>query len=132
MKLKLSWMKLSVGCQDRAELPLLTACQGKEEELVQVSATHVPKEEIHVIDWVKAQNEDPVIRKTIKWMGSKKERSLKYNLGDDVSTSEGLGFISRQKFLVLINGKLFLNCKLKGEAKMTTVHHSESLQVKGY
>ena len=32
-----------------------------------------------------------------------------------------MGFISRQKFLVLINGKLYLNCKLKGEAEMTTV-----------
>ena len=74
-----------------------------------------------MIDWVKAQNEDPIIWKTIEWMRSKKERSLKYYLGDYVSTPEGMGFISRQKFLVLINGKLYLNCKLKGEAKMTTV-----------
>ena len=29
----------------------------------------------------------------------------------------GLGFTSRQKFLVLINGKLYLNCKLKGEGQ---------------
>ena len=86
-----------------------------------VSTAHVPKEEMHVIDWVEAQKEDPVICKTIEWMHLKKERSLKYNLGDDVSTPEGLGFISRQKFLVLINGKLYLNCKLKGEAEMTTV-----------
>ena len=89
--------------------------------MVWVSTTHVPKEEMHVIDWAKAQNEDPIIQKTIKWMQSKKERSLKYYLGDNVSTPEGMGFISRQKFLVLINGKLYLNCKLKGEAEMTTV-----------
>ena len=38
-----------------------------------------------------------------------------------MATPEGLGFISRQKFLVLINGKLYQNCKLKGEAKMSTV-----------
>ena len=74
-----------------------------------------------MIDWVEAQNEDFIIHKTIKWMHSKKEKSLKYYLGDGVSTPEGLGFISRQKFLVLINGKLYLNCKLKGEAEMTTV-----------
>ena len=86
-----------------------------------VSTAHVPKEEMHVIDWVEAQNKDPVIHKTIKWMHSEKERSLKYSLGDYTSTPEGLGFISRQKFLVLINGKLYLNCKLKGEAKTTTV-----------
>ena len=59
-----------------------------------------------MIDWVEAQNEDPVIQKTIKWIHSGKEKSLKYYLGDYVSTPEGLGFISRQKFLVLVNGKL--------------------------
>ena len=37
------------------------------------------------------------------------------------STSEGLGFISRQKSLVLVNGKLYLKCKLKGEAETTIV-----------
>ena len=57
-----------VGCQDRAELPLLTACQGEEEEMVRISTTHVPKEKMHVIDWAEAQNEDPIIQKTIEWM----------------------------------------------------------------
>ena len=28
---------------------------------MRVSAAHVPKEEMHVIDWLKAQKEDPVI-----------------------------------------------------------------------
>ena len=50
-----------------------------------------------------------------------KEKSLKYHLGDLASTSEGLGFISRQKSLVLVNGKLYLKCKLKGEAETTIV-----------
>ena len=111
----------SMGCQDRAKLPLLTAHQGEEEDMVWVSATHVSKEEMHVIDWAEAQNEDPIIWKTIEWIRSKKNKSLKYYLGDHASTPEGMGFISRQKFLVLINGKLYLNCKLKGEAEMTTV-----------
>ena len=62
-----------------------------------------------------------VICKTIKWMHSKKEKSLKYHLSSDSSTSKGLGFISRQKSLVLVNGKLYLNCKLKGEAETTMV-----------
>ena len=50
-----------------------------------------------------------------------KEKSLKHHLGDLASTSEGLGFISRQKSLVLVNGKLYLKYKLKGEAKTTIV-----------
>ena len=35
---------------------------GKEEERVWVSAAHVPKEEMHVINWLEAQNEDPIIQ----------------------------------------------------------------------
>ena len=132
-EVKATLNKTSVGCQDRAELPLLTAHRGEEEELVWVSTACVLKEEMHVIDWVEAQNEDPAIHKTIEWMHLKKERSLKHYLGDDASTPEGLGFISRQKFLVLINGKLYLNCKLKGEAKTTTVFViPKATQAKGY
>ena len=35
--------------------------QGEEEEWVWVSAARVLKEEMHVIDWLEAQNEDPII-----------------------------------------------------------------------
>ena len=84
---------------------------------MQVSTAHVPKEEMHVIDWLEAQNEDPVIWGAIEWMQLGKEKSLKYHLG----SPEGLGFISRQKSLVLVNGKLYLKCKLKGEAETTIV-----------
>ena len=44
-----------------------------------------------------------------------------------------MGFISRQKSLILINGKLYLNCKLKGDAEMTTVFFIlKAPQVKSY
>ena len=76
---------------------------------------------MHMIDWVEVQNEDPIIQKAIKWIQLGRERSLKYHLGDLASTPEGLGFISRQKSLVLVNGKLYLSCKLKGEAETTVV-----------
>ena len=76
---------------------------------------------MHVIDWLEAQNKDPIIQKSIEWMQSGKERSLKHHLGDLASTPEGLGFISRQKSLILVNSKLYLKCKLKGEAKTTIV-----------
>ena len=86
-----------------------------------VSAARVPKEEMHVIDWLEAQNKDPVIRGAIEWMQLGKEKSLKHHLGSLASTPEGLGFISRQKSLILVNGKLYLKCKLKGEAETTVV-----------
>ena len=74
-----------------------------------------------MIDWIEAQNKDSIIQKAIEWVQLGKERSLKYHLGDLASTSEGLGFISRQKSLVLVNGKLYLSCKLKGEAETTVI-----------
>ena len=79
------------------------------------------KEAMHIIDWLEVQNKDPIIQKAIEWMQSGKEKSLKHHLGDLAFTSEGLGFISRQKSFILVNGKLYLKCKLKGEAKMTIV-----------
>ena len=118
-------MKMTVGCSNWAELRVLMGRWGEEEERVRVSTAHVPKEEMHVINWLKAQNEDPVIRGAIEWMQSRKEKSLKHHLGSLVSTPEGLGFISRQKSLILVNGKLYLKCKLKGEAKNHChLHHS--------
>ena len=79
------------------------------------------KEEMYVIDWIEAQNKDPVIWKAIEWVQLGKERSLKYHLRDLASTLEGLGFISTQKSLVLVNGKLYLKWKLKGEVETTVV-----------
>ena len=111
----------TIGCSNWAELTVLRSQQGEEEEWVQVSTAQAPKEEMHVIDWFEAQNKDPVIQKAIEWVQSGKEKSLKYHLGDLASTSEGLGFISRQKSLVLVNGKLYLKCKLKGEAKTNVI-----------
>ena len=46
---------------------------------------------------------------------------LSITLGSLASTPEGLGFISRQKSLILVNGKLYLKCKLKGEAETTVI-----------
>ena len=43
---------------------------------------------MHVIDWIEAQNEDPIIQKAIEWIQLGKERSLKYHLRDMASTSE--------------------------------------------
>ena len=51
-KVKAILDEASVGCQDRAKLPLFAAHLGEEEELVWVSAAHVPKEEMHVIDFI--------------------------------------------------------------------------------
>ena len=48
--------EMTVGCSNRAELRVLMGRWGEEEEHVWVSAARVPKEEMHVINWLKAQN----------------------------------------------------------------------------
>ena len=68
-----------------------------------------------------AQNKDPIIRKAIEWMQLGKGKSLKHHLGDLASTTEAFRFISWQKSLILVNGKLYLKYKLKGEAETTIV-----------
>ena len=113
--------KMTVGCSDWAELGILAGRRSEEEEQMWVSTTRVPNEEMHIIDWLEAQNEDPVIRGAIGWMQSGKEKSLKHHLGSLASTPEGLGFISRQKSLILVNSELYLKCKLKGEAETTLI-----------
>ena len=62
--------KVVIRCQDWAELTILVGQWGEEEEWVWVSAAHAPKEEMHVIDWLEAQNKDPIIWKAIKWVQS--------------------------------------------------------------
>ena len=85
-------MRQHIGCSNRAELSILAGRRGEEEEQVWVSVLPVvPKEEMHVIDWLAAQNEDPVIRGAIEWMQSGKEKSLKHHLDTLASTPEGLG-----------------------------------------
>ena len=49
--------EMTIGCSNQAELSILAGWQGEEEERVQVSAAHVPKEEMHVIDWLEAQKQ---------------------------------------------------------------------------
>ena len=80
-----------------------------------------PKEEMHVIDCLKPRMKILSSGGAIKWMQLGKEESLKHHLGSLASTLEGLGFISRQKSLVLVNGKLYLKCRLKGEAETTVI-----------
>ena len=89
----------AMGCHDWAEVPKLV---GETEDCVQNLAVRVHKEEMHVIDWVEVQKEDPFIQKTIEWIQANRQRPLKNHLGDDVNSPEGKGFINQQKSLILV------------------------------
>ena len=44
---------------------------------------------LHVTDWVAAQQEDPILKTTIQLISKWKVQDLKYLLGDDMNTGEG-------------------------------------------
>ena len=60
-KVKAILDETTIGCSNWAELTVLMSQLGEEEEQVWVSAAQALKEEMHVIDWLEAQNEDPII-----------------------------------------------------------------------
>ena len=51
----------TIRCSNRAELRVFVSWQGEGEEWIWISVAQVSKEEMHVINWLEAQNEDPVI-----------------------------------------------------------------------
>ena len=64
--------------------------------------------DLHVTDWVTAQQEDPILQTTIKWISGQKVQDLKHLLGDDVNTEEGkTTIVWEQKKLTLYQGALY-------------------------
>ena len=63
---------------------------------VQDSATHACVN-LHVTDWVAAQQEDPILHTVIEWISNWKVQDLKHLLGDTANTEKGkLSFESRK------------------------------------
>ena len=75
-----------------------TAMEGKLEDSVRVSVlqfvTARDKDLLHVVDWVQAHRDDPVISQTLDWLKSPQESSLKTALVPEADTLEGKAFIS--------------------------------------
>ena len=44
---------------------------------------------LHVTDWVTAQQEDPILTTVIEWIPNWKVQDLKHQLGGDTNTEEG-------------------------------------------
>ena len=62
---------------------------------------------LHVTDWVTAQQEDPVLMTVIKWISNWKVEDLKHLLGGDANTEEGKTILQEQKKLTLYQGALY-------------------------
>ena len=73
--------------------------------------------DLHVADWVTAQQEDPILKTVIKWIFNQKVQDLKYLLGDDTKTEEGKTILQEWKKLTLYQGALYHHhtpsCKLE-------------------
>ena len=58
---------------------------------------------LHMTDWVYAQQEDPILKTMIEWISGQKVQDLKHLLGDDPNTEEG----KEQKKLMIYQGALY-------------------------
>ena len=91
MKSILDWV--AVGTTERADAhdPVVAQADGEihkpfEETAILAQAACV---DLHVTDWVTAQQEDPTLEAAIEWITGQKVQDLKHLLGDDTNTEEG-------------------------------------------
>ena len=63
--------------------------------------------DLHVTDWVTAQQEDPLLKAAIKWISGQKAQDLKHLLEDDANTEEGKTILWKWKKLLLYQGALY-------------------------
>ena len=52
---------------------------------------------LHVTDWVTAQQEDPILKNVIEWISNQKVQDLKHLLGGDTNTEKGKNFSQRME-----------------------------------
>ena len=63
--------------------------------------------DLHVTDWVTAQQEDLILKAMIEWISEQKLQDLKYLLGGDTDTEEGKTVLQGRKKLTLYQGALY-------------------------
>ena len=64
---------------------------------------------LHVTDWVTAQQEDLILKTMIEWISNQRVQDLKHLLEEGTNTKEGKAFLQERKKLVLYQGALY-NC----------------------
>ena len=74
-----------------------------EETAVQVRATHM-QGNLHIIDWVAVQQEDPILKIVMEWISSHKVQDLKHLLGDHAMTEEGMAILRERREIYTPSG----------------------------
>ena len=66
-----------------------------------------PRIELHVMDWVAAQREDPVLQITLNWITDQKKGNLKKLLSKHAGSEEGCMIFCTQQKLTIHQGALY-------------------------
>ena len=102
---------VTVGTTERADAHDPVVVEADEEIHKPVQETMILAQtacvDLHVTDWVTAQEEDPILKTAIKWISGQKLQDLKHLLGDDANTEEGKTILQEQKKLMLYQGALY-------------------------
>ena len=77
-----------------------------QEGAVQARATHTHVN-LQVTDWVAAQQEDTILKTSIKWISTQKVQDLKYLFGDHANIEEGMAILQEWKRFMLHRGALY-------------------------
>ena len=104
---------VTIGTTGRADANDLTVAEADdrmhkqvEETAVQECATHMHVN-LHVMDWVAAQQEDPMFKIVMEWISPHKLQNLKHLLGDHAATEEGIAILREQKKCTLCQCALY-------------------------
>ena len=77
-----------------------------EETAVQAWATHMHLN-LHVVDCVAAQQDDPILKIVMEWISSHKVQDLEHLLGDHTLMEEGIAVLRECKKFMLHQGALY-------------------------
>ena len=106
-------MESPVGTIGRADAHDLAVAEADErihkqveETAVQAQATHICVN-LHVMDWVAAQQEDPILKIVMEWISTHKVQDLKHLLGDHTMMEEGMAILREWKKFMLHQGALY-------------------------
>ena len=80
--------------------------QQVEETAVQGHVTHTPVK-LHVMDWVAAQKEDPILKIVMEWISSDKTQVLRHFGGDHIMKEKGMSILRKRKNFMLHHGLLY-------------------------
>ena len=85
-----------------------------QETTVQTRATHTHVN-LHVTDWMAAQQEDLILKTMIEWISTQKVHDRKHIMGDHAYTEEGMTILLEQKKFTLYQGAFYYCHTLAGE-----------------